>query len=188
MPQDSTASALPLSVVDLLQTLCTRLALTNSVIEHGPTFSAAETQAVLPPGCLVQKTVTDRVADKLVVWTGAGDFRLSHRAYRSANRTLGLRTRSEHTLNPHDVDALKFYGMQPGMVSPFFIPGTQAISQIAAIFLVDQVEPAEGLLVALSLSLHKSLLIPLKGLDELVHLYASTVYADVPLYRTEVLL
>ncbi len=31
---------------------------------HPPTRSAAETQTVLPEGCLVQKTITSKLADK----------------------------------------------------------------------------------------------------------------------------
>ncbi len=175
-------TALPAYTLGQLERLCVRLSLPTRIVNHQPTFSAAETQSVLPKGCLVQKTVTDQVADKLLAWSGVGDFRLSRRLYKQANQLLGSPRTDEHTLNPPDVDAMAFYGMQPGQVSPFFGPGTPAITELSALFLLDWSNVDTKLCVAISLSLYASLIIPVSGLEALLRTYAIATYPHLAIY------
>lgn len=151
--------------------------------QHGPTFSAAETQSVLPAGCLVQKTLTGRVADEVILWTGVGDFSI-HRSHRKrANAHLQIPTGRDHTLNPHDIDPLAFYGMQPGMVSPFLVSDTPAVDRLAAIFMIDWSHMHQvGQTVAISLSLTESLIIPLNHLHALLFAYANEIYGQMPIF------
>jgi len=173
---------LPQQTQDQLTSLCTKLSVPVKRVSHRATLSAAETQAVLPTNCLVQKTITDKVADQLVMWTGVGDFRISHSLYKMVNKIIEVPMSAEHTLNPSTVDAVQFYGMQPGMVSPFLIPGTPAMQRVAAIFVLDWSKYDPALSVAISLSLHTSLIVPLLDLEKLLRAYAASVYAPIPLY------
>ena len=61
------SSLLPKITLETLNDVCAKLAISSRIVTHKPTFSASETQAVLPAGCLVQKTVTGQAADKLVL-------------------------------------------------------------------------------------------------------------------------
>src|SRR5438045_597771 len=47
------------------------------LVRHRHSYSAMETQALLPPGVLVQKTVTLALGELLVLCTGVGTSRLS---------------------------------------------------------------------------------------------------------------
>lgn len=177
------AGALPDETLRTLDDLCVQLAIPINVVRHKSTFSAAETQAVLPEKCLVQKTVTGRAANKIVLWTGVGDYRVTRPLRKMANRQIGVAAARDHILNPSDVDALTFYGMQPGMVSPFLISRTPAAHELAAMFVLDWRRTHDlSASVAISLSLTESLVVPLKHLDALLCAYAKTVYAHLPFF------
>src|SRR5258708_34329628 len=47
------------------------------LLRHGPTLSAAETQALLPPGVLVHKIVSMALAETLLLCTGVGPHGLA---------------------------------------------------------------------------------------------------------------
>jgi hypothetical protein len=178
------AGALPARTLRQLTDICMHLSIPIKIAHHGPTFTAAQTQAVLPGDCLVQKTVTGKVEDKLILWTGVGDFHIARKLHKIANKKMGLAAGRDHTLNPPEVDALSFYHMQPGMVSPFLISGSPAAHQLTALFVLDwseAVDPQSP--VAISLSLTESLVISAAHLDALFHAYAEAVYAHVPLFK-----
>lgn len=166
-----------------IESLCQQLSIPTSTAWHEPTFTALETQAVLPEGCLVQKTITGSVAEQIVLWTGVGNFSVTRAQRKAASRHLGVPTSRDHTLNPHDIDAVTFYGMQPGMVSPFLVSGTPATQELAGLFVLDwtQTHSAEST-VAISLSLTESLIMPLEYLRALCEAYAAEVYAHLPIF------
>lgn len=177
------ASALPAHTLRKVDDLCRRLSIPTTIARHAPTLTAAETQAVLPESCLVQKTITGCVANKIILWTGVGDFRVSRTMHKRANERLALPAGRDHTMNPPQVDPLHFYGMNPGMVSPFLIENTPAVNQLAALFVLDWPHYAEPFSVAISLSLTESLVIPLARLNALLCAYANAVYGHVPIFR-----
>lgn len=180
---DIANDSLPDHARQLLYRLCHMLSIPIVISQHRPTFSAAETQSVLPASCLVQKTLTGRVADKIILWTGVGDFSI-HRSHRKrANMHLQIPKGRDHTLNPHDIDALSFYGMQPGMVSPFLVPDTPALDQLSAVFMIDWLHMHQvDRTVAISLSLTESLIIPLQHLHTLLFAYANEMYGQMPIF------
>src|SRR5260221_11059058 len=49
------------------------------LLRHGPSQRAAETQVLLPPGVLVQKTVTVALRERLLLGTGVGTQSLTCR-------------------------------------------------------------------------------------------------------------
>src|SRR6266852_346616 len=69
---------------------------------HAASHSAAQTQAVLPPGALVQKTVTVEMAGKLLLCICAGDRKLERTHLRAVADALALPRRAvKHcSINP----------------------------------------------------------------------------------------
>jgi hypothetical protein len=174
---------LPTRTIRQLFNTCEQLAVPVTVVNHAPTFTAAETQAVLPQGCLVQKTITGRVADKLILWTGVGDFRVTRVLRKMANQKLGFTTKRDHNFNPVEIDPFLFYGVRPGMVSPFLIRDTPATSQLTALFALDWSSySANTTSVAVSLSLTESLIMPVRELEGVLHTYARAVYSELPIF------
>ena len=156
--------------------------------QHEATLSAAQTQAVLPPGVLVQKTVTLAFADphrSCVLWTGVGDFQISKEAIRVVAEQLGFSRRATRSaiINPGWLDPVAAFGMEPGMVSPFLpppLPGQQT-SPIAALVVESWPTTWERTMrVAISLSLYESLIVPLNMLRSLLHYYSHLAYPSVP--------
>lgn len=180
VPLVSDVSTLPTRTVRQLTALCEEFDIPTKIVTHAPTFSAAETQAVLPEDCLVQKTITDRVDGKLLLWTGVGDYRLTRALHKAANARLGLAAGRDHTLNPRDIDAFAFYGMQPGMVSPFLMKGTRAVRELSAVFVLESFEYDAARPVAISLSLTESMIVSLEYLRTLLREYADAVYPRIP--------
>src|SRR5260221_6803181 len=58
------------------------------IASHAASHSAAQTQAVLPPGALVQKTVTVAMAEKLLLCTYVGDRKLERKHLRAVAHAL----------------------------------------------------------------------------------------------------
>jgi len=163
---------LPAATVRRIYDVCIELGLDRRVVAHGPTRTAAETQHVLPPNCLVEKTVTGKLGDAFVLWTGVSDYTILKRQQKAVARALGMPTSSSHSLNPPEANPMTCYAMAAGMVSPFLIPNTPAATSLAAICVVPWPEAWNQTHdVAISLSLHESLIIPLSGLNSLLRLY-----------------
>ena len=57
------------------------------LLRHGPSQRAAETQALLPPGVLVQKTISVSLGERLLLCTGVGTGSLTRWCVSLAPRT-----------------------------------------------------------------------------------------------------
>ena len=151
------------------------------LVRHRHSHSAIETQALLPPRVLVQKTVTLAVDELLVFCTGVGTWRLSRRDLHAITGALGLSSRkSRHTtINPESLQTVEEFGMLPGMVSPFLRP--MRATRLAALVVLPwpRCWEAQGREVAISLSLWESLLLPLGCLRPLLRCYAARAYPEV---------
>jgi hypothetical protein len=153
------------------------------LVRHRPTQSAVETQALLPPGVLVQKTVTLALGESLVLCTGAGKQRLSRQERYAIAEALGLpqRTGRHTTINPETCDSIEVFGMLPDMVSPF-LRSLHATKLTALVILPwPRRWEAQAREVAISLSLWESLVLPLGCLRPLLRLYANRAYPTVRL-------
>jgi hypothetical protein len=155
--------------------------LSARIVRHAASRSAAETQALLPPHVLVQKTVLVSLDGTCLLCTGAGDVRLTRRDLRRIGRSLALsrHAASHATINPASVDPVEMFGMQEGMVSSFLPPAHQ--SGLAALVLLPDrftchgetaTAPEQDREIALSLSLWESLLLPLRVFRPLVEAYS----------------
>lgn len=150
------------------------------LVRHAASLSVAETQQLLPPGVLVQKTVTLCIADHMVLCTGVGTSMLTRAHLSAIAQSLALPRKAVRTcrINPADRHASDLYGMQPGMVSPFLRPGQQTPLTALVVLPVPESQATQEPEVALSLSLWESL--PLDCLPELVSEYAVRAYPAVP--------
>ena|SRR2546421_7622054 len=161
----------------------------HTVVWHEETLSAAETQAVLPPGVLVQKTVTvelDDLQQTRLLWTGAGDFCIERSSMRALAEILGVSRRAVKgaTINPRHVDPLTAYGMEPGIVSPFLAPGfSSCLTGIVVQYWPVAWEAT--MQIAISLSRYESLIIPLAVLHSLLHRYHELAYPKVRLIEID---
>jgi hypothetical protein len=151
------------------------------LLRHGPTLSAAETQALLPPGVLVQKTVSMTLADTVLLCTGAGTRRVTRQHLRALSAALALPRRSvkQCALNASNANPVELFAMQPGMVSPFLHPTRD--TAVGALVLLPWAErwEAQEREVAISLSLWESLMLPLRCLRPLIRSYARRAYPGV---------
>jgi hypothetical protein len=153
------------------------------LVRHRHSHSAIETQALLPPGVLVQKTVTLTMDELLVLCTGVGTWRLSRKALHAIAKALGLSSRrSRHaTINPESFHTVEEFGMLPGMASPFLRP--MRATRLAALVVLPWPRCWEAQMreVAISLSLWESLVLPLGCLRSLLRSYAARAYPEVRL-------
>jgi hypothetical protein len=153
------------------------------LLRHGPSLRAAETQVLLPPGVLVQKTVSVTLGEHLLLCTGAGTQSLTRRQLRDIATALALprRTVRQRTINSSAYHAVEAFAMQPGMVSPFLRP--ERAAGIAALILLPWRElwEAKAREVAISLSLWESLALPVRCLRPLLRRYARRAYPQVRL-------
>jgi hypothetical protein len=149
--------------------------------------SATQTQAVLPPGALVQKTVTVEMAGKLLLCTCVGDRKLERTQVRAVAHALALPRRAvKHcSINPSTCDPVVEYGMLPGMVSPFVSPLRK--TRVAAVVLLPWPRwwEEQGREVAVSLSLWESLLLPLRCLKDIVCCYARRGFPSAQLIELQ---
>lgn len=183
-PAAPAARPLPLETVLVLKALCSDLGILGRHVWHPVTGTAKETQAVLPKGCLVQKTVTGKMAGKLLLWTGVSDFRVAGSHRKQVARRIGLNSAAarNHTFNPAEIEPAPFFGMAEGAVNPFLIPGTPALLGLTAVVHLPWPADWEGAFdVAISISLEESLIVPLSGLRQLLWNYAAETYSHIPL-------
>ena len=145
---------------------------------HGATQSAAETQAILPPHVLVQKTVSVDMAGNLLLWTSVGEQEQDLEQRRAVAALLGLPRRAAKRclINPATCCPEQEFAMLAGMVSPFLAP--QCLNRLAAVVQVGW--PADweeqGKAVGVSLSLFESLLLPLTCFRAILRQYATHAY------------
>ena len=153
------------------------------LLRHSPSKSAAETQALLPPGVLVQKTISVTLGERLLLCTGAGTGSLTRWHLRDMASALALpfRTLKRCTINSSTHMPVETFAMQPGMVSPFLHP--ERALPLSALVLLPWRErwEAQEREVAISLSLWESLALPVRCLRHLVRLYARRAYPQVRL-------
>ena len=146
---------------------------------HAPTLSASETQAVLPPQVLVQKTVSVEMAGRLLLWTGIGDYQHTLDQHRVVADALGLPRRAARqcSTNPATCRPEQEFAMLPGMVSPFLPPlrPTRLVSVVQVPW--PAVWEEQGKAVGVSLSLFESLILPLSCFRAVVLQYAAQAYA-----------
>jgi hypothetical protein len=168
---------------DELSTVWERRPLHARLVRHRSSRSAIETQELLPPGVLVQKTVTLSLGESFVLCTGAGTQPLSRQAQHAIAKALGLshRRRRHATINPESCETVQEFGMLRGMVSPFLRPGRA--TRLTALVLLPWSEQrlAQPREVAISLSLWESLTLPLGCLRSLLLSYAARAYPAVRL-------
>ena len=179
------AATLPVESMVLLLQLMQEHHQALHVVWHQPTITAQETQATLPPGVVVLKTVTVQLDQSVLLWTRLGHGLLTRTDLRDIARILDLPTRvtSHCQINPRSVDPEVAYGMREGMVSPFLRPHHQTQAQLVAI--VSDLTPNTCLIpspypepfqVAISLSRYESLLVPAALFPALLRTYARHAY------------
>jgi hypothetical protein len=157
------------------------------LVRHAHSLSAAETQALLPSGVLVQKSVSVALADSLLLCTGPGTPRLKRWQLQAVATALALPRRAAHTcrINAAACFCRETFSMQAGMVSPFLHPSSP--TGLAALVLLPWPKRCEEQAqeVAISLSLWESLLLPLRYLRPLIRRYAARAYPEVPMLELE---
>ncbi len=153
------------------------------LLRHGPSQRATQTQALLPPGVLVQKTVSITMGERLLLCSGVGTGSLTRWRLRDIAAALAIpfRTIKRCTINSSTHTSIEAFAMQPGMVSPFLHPERGA--QLSALVLLPWRErwEAQAREVAISLSLWESLALPVRCLRPLVRQYARRAYPEVRL-------
>ena len=82
------------------------------LLRHGPSQRAAETQALLPPGVLVQKTVSVSLGERLLLCTGVGTRSLTRWQLRDMAAALALAVSDpqavyDQFLRPHVSEGLR---------------------------------------------------------------------------------
>ena len=157
------------------------------LLRHGPTLSAAETQALLPPGVLVQKTVSLTLSGTLLLCTGAGSQRVNRQQLRAISEALALPRRAvkQCTVNALTSNPVELFAMQPGMVSPFLHPNHESAFDVLVLLPWPERWEAHEQEVAISLSLWESLLLPLGCLRPLLRSYARRAYPGVKFIELE---
>lgn len=151
--------------------------LDQRVIRHAGSLRAAEKQEMLP-AYLVQKTLTIKIAGKLVLCSGLGDFKISRRILGDLSSLLDLTRRDNRCyINPASFIPEIELGLLRGMVSTFFSPG-----RITQLSLVAFIKPSEHLKndVAVSISPSESLILPCQLFADIVQAYAEEAYPHVP--------
>ena len=146
---------------------------------HAPTMSAWETQSVLPPHVLVQKTVSLEMAGCLLLWTGVGEQEQTLEQRRVVAQALGLprRAAKQCSTNPATCKPEQEFAMLPGMVSPFLSPHhpTRLVAVVQIPWSAEW--EAQGYAVGVSLSLFESLIMPLNCFGAILRQYAARAYA-----------
>lgn len=149
--------------------------LSQRICIHRATYSAQETQAILPQEVLVQKTVTVVLGGKLLLWTSIGDRMQAIQQRRVVATALGVcRQAAKHTtINPPSISSEEEFGMAAGMVSPFLPPlrRTRLSAVVQDVWPRDQEQN-----VAISLSLYESLILPVYKLRLLLNSYVKCAY------------
>jgi hypothetical protein len=170
-----------------LQSPWDRRPLHARLLRHGNSLSAVETQALLPPGVLVQKTVSMTLAETLFLCTGAGSQRVNRKQLRAISAALALPRRSARkcTVNDTASNPVEIFAMQPGMVSPFLHPHHERAFDVLVLLPWPERWEAREQEVAISLSLWESLILPLGCLRPLLRSYARRAYPEVRFIELE---
>jgi hypothetical protein len=157
------------------------------LLRHGPSLSAAETQALLPPGVLVHNTVSIELAQTLLLCTGAGTRRVTRQQMRALSAALELPRRAvkQCTVNPGTYNSVEAFAMQPGMVSPLWHPSRHTTVGALVLLPCPKRWEAQEREVAISLSLWESLALPPGCLRPLLRSYARRAYPDVRIIELE---
>jgi hypothetical protein len=154
--------------------------LPERIYRHAATQSAAQTQAVLPPPVLVQKTVSVEMAGHLLLWTSVGEqeHTLDQRRAVATALELPRRAARQCSTNPATCRPEEEFGMLPGMVSPFLPPLYPG--RLTAVVQVPWPTDWEyqGKAVGVSLSLFESLILPLSCFRAILRQYARRAYAS----------
>ncbi len=157
------------------------------LLRHGPSLSAARTQALLPPGVLVLKTVSMTLGETSLLCTGVGPRRLKRQHLRAIAAALAPpgRTIKQCTINPLTSNPVETFAMQPGMVSPFLHLSHHA--DVSALILTPWPKQweAQAVEVAISLSLWESLVLSLRCLRQVIRSYARRAYPEVRVIELE---
>ena len=157
------------------------------LVRHRLSLSAAETQALLPPGVLVHKTASVALAESLLLCTGAGTQNLQRWQLQAVASALGLprQTAKSYYINTATCGSVELFGMPPSMVSPFLHPSSP--TGLTALVLLPWPKRGKEQIqeVAISLSLWESLLLPLPCLQPLIRRYAARAYPEVPVLELE---
>jgi len=157
------------------------------LLRHGPALSTAGTQALLPRGVLVHKTVSMTLAETLLLCTSVGPQRLSRQQLHTITAALKMPRRAikQCTINPVTSNPVETFSMQPGMVSPFLHPSHHTgLSALVLLPLPEQSESQEHE-VAISISLWESLVLPLRCMHQLIRSYAKRAYPGVRIIELE---
>ncbi|SRR5712692_7658734 len=151
--------------------------LASSVIWHEPSLLASEKAAILP-GHLVQKSITLRFAERLVLCSGVGDFRMSRPLLRQIARSLELeQSRYQRVrINPWEYPPEYLYGILEGMVSPFLRAGHVTHLEAVVFLAFSDAQALPHTQVAISLSPFESLLVPLASFQQVLNAYADATY------------
>lgn len=151
--------------------------LPDRVIEHEPSFSAAEKVGHIG-GHEVQKTVTLLMSGNIFLLTSPVDYKVSGKAPKLIARQVGLPARAARScyFNPHEIDPEIEYGLLRGMVSPFLPPGRP--SRLTALVQLDP-GTRPGAQTSLSISPCESILVPTESVGQIVEAYAARAYPYV---------
>ena len=157
------------------------------LLRHGPTLSAAKTQALLPPGVLVHKTFSMTLAETLLLCTSVGPQRLTRQQLHTIAASLEMprRTAKQSTVNPVTSNPVEMFNMQPGMVSPFLHPSHHTNLGALVLLPLPEQSEAQAQEVAISLSLWESLVLLLRCLRQLIRSYAKRAYPGVRIIELE---
>jgi hypothetical protein len=155
------------------------LDLPTRICWHEAMQSAAETQAVLPAGVHVQKTVSVDMAGQLLLWSCVGEQMQTLDQRRAVTTALALPRRAAKrcSTNPATCRPEEEFAMLPGMISPFLAPLRP--SRLVAVVQVcwPTTWDEEGHAVGVSLSLFESLILPLRCFRSILRQYARHAYA-----------
>lgn len=157
------------------------------LLRHDPSLSAAEMQALLPPGMLVHNTVSISVGDTSLLCTGVGPQRLTRQQLYAIAVAMALPrwTANQCIINPVTSNPVETFTTQPGLISPFLHPSHH--TDLGALVLLPWPEQSEAQAreVAISLSLWESLVLPLRCLRQLIRTYAKRAYPEVRIIELE---
>ncbi len=151
------------------------------LIRQRPSLSAADTQTLLPPGVLVQTTISMTLANTLLLCTGAGSQRVTRQQLRTLSAALALPKRAikQCRVNATTANPVEIFAMQSGMVSPFLHPTRESACDALVLLPWPKRWEARDQEVAISLSLWESLVLPLGCLRPLLRSYARRAYPGV---------
>jgi hypothetical protein len=144
------------------------------ILRHGPRLRAVETQAMLPPGVLMQQTLSIRFAERSVLCTSVGLQTLTRRQRRAIATALALPrcALKRCALNAPLGSSREMFATDPALISPFLSPSRDAGVTALVVLPWTHRWEAQEREVAIALSLWESLVLPLRCLRHLLRLSA----------------